>query len=128
VDLHCRGYGDPFRGNNAENIRELIVNLAWCMNMKIINGPTVVSFKDAGQPEAGLSAFAIIAESHIAIHTWPECNGFFRLDIGSCKQFETQIVKDVMEDALRVTEWLRLEVHRERGGPPELGKGNHGND
>lgn len=122
MDLHCRGYGDPCRGNNAEQVRRLIVDLARGMDMTIINGPTVVNFKDAGQPEAGLSAFAIIAESHIAIHTWPECNGFFRLDIGSCKAFSTQIAKDTIENALRVTEWLCLEVEQERGGPPELEK------
>jgi S-adenosylmethionine decarboxylase len=34
-------------------------------------------------PEGGLTVFAVVAESHISIHTWPE-HGFATVDVYTC--------------------------------------------
>ena len=61
----------------------------------------------------GLSGIVVIAESHVALHTWPE-HGFAALDVFSCTQ-----KLDQEHIAARLGEWLcsspeRVERH-ERG-------------
>jgi S-adenosylmethionine decarboxylase len=60
------------------------------LDMTIIMPPKVLNYDGGEIPEdSGTSGFVIIAESHIAIHTFPE-KGFFTLDIFSCKPFNTE--------------------------------------
>ena len=90
--------------DNAQTIREWVVTIAEQMAVTIINGPTVVSFKDYGLPDAGLSVFAIIAESHICCHTWPESN-FIRIDIVSCKSFDISKIRGITERLFNIKAW-----------------------
>ena len=48
--------------------------------------------------QGGLSAFVIIAESHISIHTFPEA-GLVTADVYSCKPFDTERAKCMFEKA-----------------------------
>lgn len=48
------------------------------------------------QQSYGYSSFAMIAESHLSIHTFPE-EGFFTFDCYSCKDFPDGQVKLVIE-------------------------------
>jgi S-adenosylmethionine decarboxylase len=60
------------------------------LNMTTILPPQVMFYNGGDIPEDyGVSGFVIIAESHIAIHTFPE-KGFFTLDIFSCKPFAVE--------------------------------------
>ena len=60
------------------------------INMTTIMSPQVMHYDGGDIPEDnGISGFVIIAESHIAIHTFAEKN-FFTLDIFSCKPFEIE--------------------------------------
>ena len=43
----------------------------------------------------GYSTFAMIAESHLSIHTFPELN-YFSFDCYSCKSFDIQAVVDTI--------------------------------
>ena len=43
----------------------------------------------------GYSSFAMIAESHLSIHTFPELE-YFSFDCYSCKSFDVEKVKSVM--------------------------------
>ena len=43
----------------------------------------------------GYSSFALIAESHLSIHTFPELE-YFSFDCYSCKSFDVEKVKSVM--------------------------------
>ncbi len=67
---------------------QILNDLPPLMNMNAIM-PAHVLYYDGGDIplDKGLSGFIIIAESHIAIHTFPE-KEFFTLDIFSCKDFE----------------------------------------
>jgi S-adenosylmethionine decarboxylase len=51
----------------------------------------------------GVSGFVIIAESHIAIHTFPD-HGYVWVDVFSCKEFETDGAIDVIVDAFGLAE------------------------
>lgn len=75
--------------NSKVAIEKLITNLADLVSMKILKGPIVAD----GIPEnPGISAFAIIDFSHIAIHTFTHTNEFC-LDVFSCRNFDFELVK-----------------------------------
>ena len=47
----------------------------------------------------GVTGVVLLAESHISIHTWPEC-GFAAADIFMCGQAQPQLALQVIENAL----------------------------
>lgn len=111
MDLALEGYcGYPPMLDDAQRMRELICRLADRIGMTIVNGPTVVSFKElSNDPAAGLSAFAIIAESHIAIHTWPK-QAFIMTRVSSCREFDSLDAVRFIREALRLTptnQWVQ---------------------
>ena len=62
-------------------------------------------------PNRGVSGVAVLAESHISIHTWPE-HGYAALDIFMCGDAEPQATIEVLRaafkpDRLKVEEILR---------------------
>jgi S-adenosylmethionine decarboxylase len=64
-------------------------------------------------PNSGVSGVAVLAESHISIHTWPE-RGYAALDVFMCGDARPERCLDVLEEAfrpetLRVKEILRGE-------------------
>jgi S-adenosylmethionine decarboxylase len=82
------------RLSSESSIHELLSNFPARLNMNIIMSPKTMTYSGGDIPEdSGVSGFVIIAESHIAIHTFPE-KGFFTLDIFSCKPFE---IKEAIE-------------------------------
>ena len=48
----------------------------------------------------GYTSLTLLAESHIAIHTYPECNGVF-LDIFTCGKANPQKVLDLLVDCFK---------------------------
>lgn len=62
-------------------------------------------------PNQGVSGVAVLAESHISIHSWPEC-GYAALDVFMCGDAEPHKAIDVLKRAFKpsevaVTEHLR---------------------
>ena len=101
--------------NDAEVMRKWMLLLAAEIGMTIVNGPTIHSFKEPGSSGSGLSGFSIIAESHIAFHTWPEqewCYGA----IVSCKDFDLPKALAITSDLL-VGIWAWQEVSYQEIGP-----------
>jgi S-adenosylmethionine decarboxylase proenzyme len=75
-------------------------------------GATLVSeFSTRFEPYGGVTAIAVIAESHLSIHTWPEF-GYAALDIFTCgkvnpwKAYE-YIVKKLRPEKVSVSETKR---------------------
>lgn len=65
-------------------------------------------------PSGGLSGIAVLAESHISIHTWPE-HGYAALDIFMCGQTEPHKSVEVLRqafqpDTIEVSELRRGEL------------------
>jgi len=48
----------------------------------------------------GVTGVVLLAESHITIHTWPEC-GFAAIDIFMCGSAQPRLALDVVCDALQ---------------------------
>lgn len=119
MDLKLDGYTrSPALLNDAEFIRRFIVELAKTIEMQIINGPTVVSFKETlKDPQAGLSAFAIVAESHIAVHTWPE-TGYIWVDVVSCRPFRSEDARKFIIGYLLIKDVTYHITDISRPGPP----------
>lgn len=63
------------------------------------------------EPNGGVSGVAVLAESHISIHSWPE-NGYAALDVFMCGKAKPEACVPVLRDAFRpgriaVSEYLR---------------------
>ncbi len=51
-------------------------------------------------PNGGVSGVAVLAESHISIHSWPEC-GYAALDVFMCGAAEPERTVEVLRQAFR---------------------------
>ena len=76
----------------------IIKTIAEEIDMKIIAGPYVV---EGIIDNPGLSAFAVIDYSHIAIHTFTK-TGELCLDVFSCKQFDYKKLYEFVREILGV--------------------------
>lgn len=63
-------------------------------------------------PNGGISGVAVLAESHISVHTWPE-RGYAAFDIFMCGDAKPEKAIPVLRDAFRPT---RLSVSEELRG------------
>lgn len=63
----------------------------------------------------GVTATVTLAESHIAIHTWPEY-GYFAADLFFCGQGKPKVAMKVLQQALQAGQVKMQEI--ERGFPP----------
>ena len=66
-----------------------------------------------GQP-GGVTGTVLLAESHLAIHTWPECS-FAAVDIFMCGAAQPQLALDVIQNALQAA---HCQLQSERRAPP----------
>jgi len=77
---------------NDENlIREFLHTLPDMLAMNKISEPSITKYlgKEDSFDKGGISAFVLIAESHISIHTFVEQRHAF-IDIFSCKDFDVE--------------------------------------
>ena len=107
------GYGgDPDQLADENVVRVILDRYPDEMGMTKITQPSVVRFKGTKPEDWGISGYVMIAESHIAIHTFPD-RGYVWVDIFSCKEFETEGAVDRVADAFGLTH-VKTDVH-ERG-------------
>ena len=64
-------------------------------------------------PNQGISGVAVLAESHISIHTWPE-NGYAALDVFMCGSAEPQATIEVLREAFKPERLAVEEILRGR--------------
>lgn len=60
-------------------------------------------------PNSGISGVAVLAESHISIHTWPEC-GYAALDVFMCGEANPHATIEILRDAF-APERIAVEEH-----------------
>ena len=83
------------------------------IGMKAMYGPTATYCKMPGN--RGVTAFAIIETSHVALHIWDEVNpGLVQLDVYSCSDFEPKKVLDILQE-LKPTKVEHKYLDREKG-------------
>ena len=111
--LMVDGYeANPDRLRDAELIRRVLNELPEEMEMTKVLPPFVYSYGPGG--EDGVTGVVIIAESHIAIHTFPK-KRFLSVDIFSCKAFD-------MAKALKKLETYMINRGKEFPKDPELAR------
>ncbi len=68
-------------------------------------------------PNAGVSGVAMLAESHISIHTWPECS-YAALDVFMCGDTRPELCVDVLREAFTPAKLVVGEHLRGQGANP----------
>ena len=94
------------------NIVEQVLNdYPTAIGMTKIGGPYMFEYQAPDPAYSGVSGIVVIAESHIAIHTFPELD-YFTMDIFSCKNFDHEIAIEYITRAFDVKEMDRMLVQR----------------
>lgn len=120
MELKLAGYSsDALLLNDAERMRRWFIELAGRIGMTILNGPNIVDFREEGLPEAGLSGYVIIAESHMVVHTWPE-GGWVMCQVVSCKPFNTLLAAQFTQEHFDLKIPVVFKVDQQWGTPPWL--------
>lgn len=96
------GFGCPSEKlNNEEAIRELLTDLPLTIGMTPIYGTLrIVTFEAVKPEDSGVSGQLMIAESHIAVHTFPSIDAFM-LDVVSCRPFNSAVALEVIRKHMR---------------------------
>jgi S-adenosylmethionine decarboxylase len=107
---------DGFGGNpkllaSEELVRELLDSFPERIGMTKIASPHVQRYVGEKADDWGVSGFVLIAESHIALHTFPE-RGYIWADIFSCKGFDTEQAQRIVTDAFSLNEVHRRVLER----------------
>jgi S-adenosylmethionine decarboxylase len=89
--------GNPARLADEALIRNLLDRYPDEIGMTKISEPHVFSYTGVKPEDWGVSGFVIIAESHIAVHTFPR-HGQVWVDVFSCKGFdETPAINRIVD-------------------------------
>jgi S-adenosylmethionine decarboxylase len=92
------GYGgDPAQLDDENVVRVILDRYPAMLEMTTITQPTVLRYQGTKPEDWGVSGYVMIAESHIAIHTFPE-RGLVWADIFSCKDFDASVVLEDMKE------------------------------
>ena len=92
---------------NDKKIKEILIRAAEAAGATILHAHT--HYFGKGQ---GVSGVAILAESHISIHTWPERN-FAAFDIFMCGQTNPELSLDVLKTEFQPS---KIIVKKEKRG------------
>lgn len=95
--------------SDLDFITKILEELPDLIGMHKISEPFILNYN--GNPNSfdkgGISAFIIIAESHISIHTFPE-QEFVSVDIFSCKDFDIKTAENYL---IEIFEAKKVEKH-----------------
>jgi S-adenosylmethionine decarboxylase proenzyme len=94
--------------NNKDLVREAMVEAA-----RRANATIVADVFHRFNPH-GISGVVVIAESHVAIHSWPEhlCAS---VDIFSCSdKMSPEVIEDFLKDVFQAERVTRVEIERGR--------------
>ncbi len=93
------GYGgDPDQLADENVVRVILDQVPGMMGMTKITQPMVLRYTGSKPEDWGVSGYVMIAESHIAMHTFPE-RRLVWADVFSCKDFDAQPVLDALKNS-----------------------------
>jgi S-adenosylmethionine decarboxylase len=92
-------------------VERVLSDYPTAIGMTKIGGPYMFEYQAPDPAYSGVSGLVVIAESHIAIHTFPELD-YFTMDIFSCKNFDHEKAITYIKDAFDVREMDRMLVQR----------------
>ena len=98
MHLIIDGYsGNAQKMQDVDFIYQLLDAYPSQIGMTKISPPKVSKYIGSKAEDWGISAFVLIAESHISIHTFPE-RSYINIDIFSCKEFNAeQAIRDLQQ-------------------------------
>jgi len=102
-------------------LADLLDKLPEKMGMTKVMPPYVFEFKGLVPDDWGISGIIIIAESHLAFHTFPD-KGFLTVDIFSCKDFDVRMAVEEIVDAFEPTHWDEQLIMRGREFPKSINR------
>jgi len=110
MHLTIDGFGaNPEKLASEELVRELLDRLPERIAMTKIATPHVQRYVGEKPEDWGVSGFVLIAESHIAVHTFPK-HRYVWVDVFSCKGFEGELAVDEVTLAFDL-EKARIRTH-----------------
>ncbi|HKV83776.1 MAG TPA: adenosylmethionine decarboxylase [Ktedonobacterales bacterium] len=92
-------------------VEQILNDYPNAIGMTKIGGPYMFEYQAPDPAYSGVSGLVVIAESHIAIHTFPELD-YFTMDIFSCKNFDHETAIEYIRKAFDVQEMDRMLVQR----------------
>jgi S-adenosylmethionine decarboxylase len=107
---------DLFGARRLDDLRHISDTLKKCVE---VAGATLLHIHlHHFTPNGGVSGVAVLAESHISIHSWPEA-GYAALDVFMCGEAKPHMTIDVLKEAFKpertvVKEHLRANSMHER--------------
>ena len=100
-----------FEGCDAASLADLEQVTSAMLRAAEASGATIVTHSFHHFSPHGVSGAVIIAESHLAIHTWPE-HGFAAVDFFTCGKVDMDCGLAVLKRAFSATAETRLELER----------------
>lgn len=81
---------------DEEAVKDLLITAIKVAGMRLLAGPFIAEepFRDIGKGP-GITACAILYESHVVIHTYPE-QAWFLFEMTSCKEFPVERVENLL--------------------------------
>lgn len=99
MHLTIDGYGGDREALSSESlVSSLLDRYPGEINMTKITEPFVYRYVGEKPEDWGVTGFVIIAESHIAIHTFPD-HGYVWIDVFSCKEFDADLATDLIVES-----------------------------
>ncbi|MBN4072182.1 S-adenosylmethionine decarboxylase [Flavobacteriales bacterium AH-315-E23] len=116
LTLDCIGCGGAILMDDRI-LKDFIEGLVTALGMRKILDPVLVRCDTElnSWDQGGLSAFVMIAESHISIHTFPDA-GLVTADVYSCKPFDTIQAVSMFKSAFSAEEIKTQLIKREIEG------------
>lgn len=112
--------GNPEKLASEELVRGLLDRYPESIGMTKIAPPYVQRYVGSKPEDWGVSGFVLIAESHIAVHTFPE-RGYVWADIFSCKGFDAEEAIRSVGEAFELREARTRVLKRGLEYPSALG-------
>src|SRR5574343_389182 len=108
-----------------ERLRDAVALEQWCVDACRRHGLTVVgrlfhTFTDAAGRAAGVTGAVVLAESHLAVHTWPERHGV-TLDVYVCNFGTDNSARAEALFAGLIAHFAPQRCHRQRVTRGEMG-------
>jgi S-adenosylmethionine decarboxylase len=117
-------YGcDVGKLDSEKFLTSFLLDLPERIGMRRISDPHILRYEGNSESfdSGGISAFVLIAESHISVHTFVE-QRYASVDIFSCKQFDTEFTKNYIFSAFSAKRAEIRLLNRGREFPKDVRK------
>lgn len=85
--------------NDEDSCKKWLTDLVKVVDMEILI-PATAKYCDIPGNE-GVTGTIVITTSHMSIHIWPQLpNPYIRMDVYSCKDFDSQAIKNFVDESM----------------------------